>query len=58
MIDVFMLATLAATVRMGALAKVLPEMGALAFCAVVVLTMFATELFDPRAMWDAAGVTS
>jgi paraquat-inducible protein A len=29
-------------------------MGALAFCAVVILTMFAAETFDPRLMWDAA----
>jgi len=28
--------------------------GALAFCAVVILTMFAAETFDPRLMWDAA----
>jgi uncharacterized paraquat-inducible protein A len=26
----------------------------LAFCAVVILTMFAAETFDPRLMWDAA----
>jgi paraquat-inducible protein A len=26
-----------------------------AFCAVVVLTMFAAESFDPRLMWDAVG---
>ena len=31
-----------------------PGMGALAFCAVVILTMFAAETFDPRLMWDAA----
>jgi hypothetical protein len=26
--------------------------GALAFCAVVILTMFAAETFDPRLMWE------
>jgi paraquat-inducible protein A len=31
-----------------------PGAGALAFCAVVILTMFAAEAFDPRLMWDAA----
>ena len=31
-----------------------PGMGALAFCAVVILTMFAAETCDPRLMWDAA----
>ncbi len=30
-------------------------MGAVAFCAVVLITVAATELFDPRLMWDAAG---
>jgi paraquat-inducible protein A len=29
-------------------------MGALAFCAVVFITIFAAETFDPRLMWDAA----
>ena len=29
-------------------------MGAVAFCGVVILTMFAAETFDPRLMWDAA----
>jgi paraquat-inducible protein A len=28
--------------------------GAVAFCAVVILTIFAAETFDPRTMWDAA----
>ena len=31
-----------------------PGVGALAFCGVVILTMFAAETFDPRLMWDAA----
>jgi paraquat-inducible protein A len=30
------------------------EPAATAFCAVVVLTMIATRLFDPRRLWDAA----
>jgi paraquat-inducible protein A len=55
MIDIFMLSILVGVVRFGSLASVLPEMGAVAFCAVVLTTMGATELFDPRRMWDAAG---
>ncbi len=55
MIDIFMLSVLVGVVRFGAIASVLPGMGAMAFCAVVVLTMAVTELFDPRLMWDAAG---
>ena len=54
MIDVFMLTTLVGLLHMGALVTVRPEEGAVAFAAVVVITMFATELFDPRVMWDAA----
>ncbi len=54
MIDIFMLATLVGVVRFGFLALVLPGMGAVAFCGVVMITMIATELFDPRLMWDAA----
>lgn len=54
MIDVFMVAVLTALVRMGALASVTPGYGAMAFCAVVVLTMLAALSFDPRLMWDRA----
>ena len=54
MIDVFMLTVLVALVHMGFLATVLPGPGAVCFAAVVVLTMFATQAFDPRLMWDAA----
>lgn len=53
MIDIFALTTLVALVRMGVLATVLPGDGAIAFSAVVVLTMLSTECFDPRLMWDA-----
>ncbi len=55
MIDIFMLSVLVGVVRFGSIASVTPGMGAAAFCAVVLLTMVATELFDPRLMWDAAG---
>ncbi len=54
MIDVFMISILTALVRMGKLASVYPGPGAVAFCAVVVLTMLAAMTFDPRLMWDAA----
>jgi paraquat-inducible protein A len=55
MIDIFMLSVLVGVVRFGAIASVLPGMGAVAFCAVVLVTMAATEILDPRRMWDAAG---
>jgi paraquat-inducible protein A len=54
MIDIFMESLLGALVAFGALITIQPGVGALAFCAVVILTMFAAETFDPRLMWDAA----
>jgi paraquat-inducible protein A len=54
MIDIFMISILTATARMGDLGSVFPGLGAVAFCAVVVLTMLAAHSFDPRLMWDAA----
>ena len=56
MIDIFMLTTLVGVVHFGFLSTVLPGMGAVAFCAVVVVTMVATFMFDPRVMWDAVGL--
>jgi paraquat-inducible protein A len=55
MIDIFMLSILVTMVRFGFIATVEPDAGAVAFAAVVVLTMFASMAFDPRLMWDRAG---
>lgn len=52
MVDVFVVALLASLVRLDALATVRPESGAIAFGAVVVLTMLASMSFDPRLIWD------
>lgn len=52
MIDVFMISILVALVRFGQFADVQAEPGAPCFAAVVVLTMFAVDFFDPRVMWD------
>jgi len=52
MVDVFVVALLAALVQVGPLATVKPESGAIAFGAVVVLTMLASMSFDPRLIWD------
>jgi paraquat-inducible protein A len=54
MIDVFMISILVALVQFGAVVTIAPGLGAVAFAAVVILTMFAAEAFDPRLMWDAA----
>jgi paraquat-inducible protein A len=49
-----MLTVLVGLLHMGRLTNVSPDAGAMAFAAVVVLTMIATEALDPRLMWDAA----
>ena len=53
MVDVFMIALLAALVDLGQIATIEPGPGALAFASVVILTMFAAMRFDPRLIWDA-----
>jgi paraquat-inducible protein A len=55
MVDIFMESLLGALVQFGTLATIEPGVGAVAFCAVVLLTIIAAETFDPRLMWDAAG---
>jgi paraquat-inducible protein A len=57
-IDLFMISILAALVRFGTLTTVRPESGAIAFAAVVVITMTASRSFDARVMWDAPGRTA
>lgn len=52
MLDIFVAAVLAAAVRIESIASVRPGPGALAFAAVVVLTMLASQAFDPRRIWD------
>jgi paraquat-inducible protein A len=52
MLDVFVVTLLAALVQLGAAAGVRPLPGAVAFLAVVVLTMLASMSFDPRLTWD------
>ncbi|MCQ8278596.1 paraquat-inducible protein A [Acetobacteraceae bacterium KSS8] len=56
MIDVFMISILVALVRYSGLAHITAEPGMFAFAAVVVLTIFAADCFDPRTMWDAANM--
>jgi paraquat-inducible protein A len=54
MIDIFMESILVALVQFGAVVTIDPGFGAIAFAAVVIITIFAAEAFDPREMWDAA----
>jgi paraquat-inducible protein A len=53
-IDVFMASVLVAILRFGALTEVRAGDGLVAFAAVVIITMFATIVFDTRLMWDAS----
>lgn len=52
MVDVFVVAILVALIRAGSLMSITPGPAALAFAAVVVLTMLAAMTFDPRLIWD------
>jgi paraquat-inducible protein A len=52
MIDIYVAALLTALVQFGGLMTIRAGPGAIAFGAVVVLTMFAAESFDPRLIWD------
>ena len=53
MLDIYVTAILVALVQAKALAKIDAGPGALAFAAVVVLTMLAAMSFDPRLIWDS-----
>ena len=53
-IDVFMVAVLVAILQFGTLTSVHAGEGLIAFAAVVLITMIATEAFDCRLMWDAS----
>ena len=54
MLDIYVVALLAAVVKFQSLANVTAAPGAVAFGAVVILTMLAAQAFDPRLIWDAA----
>ncbi len=56
MVDVFVITLLVALVQLGSIASIVPGEGIVAFAGVVVLTMLAALRFDPRLMWDAAGL--
>lgn len=55
MLDIYVVTILVALVQVSTLATIHAGPGAAAFGAVVVLTLFAAESFDPRLIWDAAG---
>ena len=52
MVDIYVVTILVALVRLGNLATIEAQSGAIFFAAVVILTMFAAMSFDPRLIWD------
>lgn len=52
MLDVFVVTLLTGAVQLAPLAQVLPLPGIIWFALVVVLTMLASQSFDPRLIWD------
>jgi paraquat-inducible protein A len=54
MIDVFVVTILVALIKLGDVLSFYPGVAALTFASVVIITMVAAELFDPRLIWDKA----
>ena len=52
MLDVFLCAILVALVKMGDLGRIIPGPGLVAFTAVVILTILASQSFDPKSIWN------
>jgi paraquat-inducible protein A len=52
MVDIFVVTILVALVNLGGLASIQAQAGAVYFCAVVIITLFAAMSFDPRLIWD------
>jgi paraquat-inducible protein A len=55
MVDIYVGGLLVSLVQFEPLVSISPGPGAIAFGAVVVLTVMASRSFDPRLIWDAAG---
>lgn len=54
MLDVFVISFVVALVQIKPLMAAEPRSGIVFFAAVVVLTIFAAQSFDPRLIWDSA----
>jgi len=52
MVDIFVVSILVALIQITGIIVIRPGGAALAFAAVVVLTMLAAQSFDPRLIWD------
>ncbi|MBA3459416.1 MAG: paraquat-inducible protein A [Deltaproteobacteria bacterium] len=58
MLDVMVVALLAAVVQLGRFASIEPGPALIPFAGVVLMTMLASASFDPRAIWDHVGPRS
>jgi paraquat-inducible protein A len=52
MVDIYVVTIMVALVKLGNLASIEAQAGAIFFGAVVVITIFAAMSFDPRLIWD------
>lgn len=55
MVDVFVVAVLAALIQLDSLMSIQPGIGVNSFALAVVLSMLAAESFDSRLIWDRTG---
>ena len=53
MVDVFVVAALAALIQIDGLMSIVPGVGVNAFALSVIFTMLSATCFDPRLIWDA-----
>jgi paraquat-inducible protein A len=53
MVDIYVVTILVALVKLGLFANIDAGPAAVYFAAVVVISMFAAQSFDPRLIWDA-----
>jgi paraquat-inducible protein A len=58
MVDIFLLSVLAAVGQLGMLASVEPEPGVLFFAGVLLCTLIAAEIYQPRLIWETATPTA
>jgi len=52
MVDVLLVALVVAVVKLGDLVQVTPGPGVVVFGGVVVLSLIASSVFDPRSIWE------
>ena len=52
MIDIFVVSVVCSLVRNQQMMGVYPDIGVTFFATVVIITMIASQKFDPRLIWD------